>query len=519
MINNHEAVEAKNRSNIKKNYFFNVVYQIIAAIAPLITAPYLARILGSSGTGVFSYSSSIVTYFTVLASFGFSSYGQREIAKCQGDIHKQSLVFWEIFVTRLCTVGLSLVVIWSLLGGNAFGDYSLIIFVLSLQVIFAAFDFSFFFAGNEEFQLVSTRNIVIKVLAVVSVYLFVKSKNDVWVYALIVSLSSFLSFLIMIPFLPKRLVKISLHEMTFWEHFRFAFRFFIPTIAIALYSYADKTMIGLLIPGTITTETTNSAGEIIQTTTKIADIENGYYYYADKIIVICYSLITSLQSVMGSRNAAELAANNKAGVFDNLKKSSRFIWFLSFPMVFGICASSFQFVPVLLGNDYNKVIYLLIILSPLIILTGIQSIAGYHYLIPSGHENAYSIATCCSLGANILLNILLIPLFSLYSIGAAIASVLSSAVGTIVCILFLKKYVPISPLLSSIWHYLLAASLMFAAIFPICFLCSPSILITIISIVFGATIYFCVLFLLKDQLVIDFASKTKKRISSLRKRK
>ena len=171
------------KKSIKKNYLYNLIYQILTIIIPIITAPYLARVLGVKGTGVTSYTLSIVSYFIIFGSIGVSSYGQREIAMNRDDKNKCSKLFWELFLLKLFTSVLSILGYIFLIVSST--KYNVIYFILTLNILASVFDISWFFQGFEEYKFISIRNIIIKTLFTISIFVFVKNKNDLNLYILL----------------------------------------------------------------------------------------------------------------------------------------------------------------------------------------------------------------------------------------------------------------------------------------------------------------------------------------------
>ena len=148
--------------SLKKNFIFNLATQILNLVVPLITTPYLARVLHETGNGQYSYAYSIITYFILFANLGFNFYGQREIARTRDDKYQMSKIFWEIFVLRtICSV-VSFGILLSIVFTIGFGEkYNLIILILSMQVVGSMFDILFYFQGNENFKAIAIRTIVI----------------------------------------------------------------------------------------------------------------------------------------------------------------------------------------------------------------------------------------------------------------------------------------------------------------------------------------------------------------------
>ena len=173
-----------NNQKIKKNYIYNLIYQIFGLITPLVTLPYVSRILGSVGIGQYSFSYSIVSYFTLFASLGFSHYAQREIARYQGNKEEQSKIFWEINIAKLISVTFSLIIYVVTILFGTYGDYEQLMWILSLNIISIVFDIAYLYQGNESFGIITLRNVIIKILGIILIFSFVKDSNDVWIYTL-----------------------------------------------------------------------------------------------------------------------------------------------------------------------------------------------------------------------------------------------------------------------------------------------------------------------------------------------
>ena len=164
------------KKSVAKNYIYNLSYQILAIIIPLITTPYLSRILGAENIGIYSYTLSITTYFILFGSLGVAMYGQREIAYVQKNIKKRSITFCEIFIMRLITLFISLLIFYFTFCLN--GQYATYYKILMLEIIANAIDISWFFQGLEEFKKTVIRNMIVKVISVICIFVFVKTSND-----------------------------------------------------------------------------------------------------------------------------------------------------------------------------------------------------------------------------------------------------------------------------------------------------------------------------------------------------
>ena len=164
------------KKSIAKNYIYNMVYQVLILILPLITTPYLSRVLGAEGIGIYGYTYSIVTYFILFGSLGVAMYGQREIAYAQENVEARKKVFIEIIIFRFITIALAAVAYFFLFMNGK--EYQIYYQILLIELIAAAFDISWFFQGMEEFKRTVTRNVLVRICSVSLVFILVKTKED-----------------------------------------------------------------------------------------------------------------------------------------------------------------------------------------------------------------------------------------------------------------------------------------------------------------------------------------------------
>lgn len=488
------------KKSVKKNYIYNLMYQIFNLLTPLITTPYVSRVLGSDGVGQYSFTYSIVSYFTLFGSLGFSLYAQREIAKNQGKTQEQSKVFWEVFLARLLSVVIVLAIyILFLLSGYIEETYSILFMILGLNIVATAFDIAFFFQGNEEFGIIILRNIIIRFISIAVIFMFVKDKTDVWVYTLSQAGALLLANISLWTRLPKKIVLIPLFSLNIRRHFKPALKLFVPTIAVSVYTMLDKTLIGVLIPGT-----TQIQGGIA----KISDIENGYYEQSEKLVKMTMTIITSLGTVMIPRNAQAYANGDIDEFFSNIKKAMKFVAFLGIPITLGLAAVSFNITPWFFGPGYEKVPYLIVCFSPIILIIGMSNVLGLQYLIPMGRDSQYSIAITVGAIINLCLNLILIRMF--WSFGACFATVFGELCITIIMFVFVRKELSFSTFIASIWKYIVSGIIMFAAVYVTQLNLTSSILHTFLLAFEGLVIYVMCLLVLKDDFIKEIIVKIKK---------
>lgn len=475
------------KKSIKKNYLYNLIYQILTIIIPIITAPYLARVLGVKGTGVTSYTLSIVSYFIIFGSIGVSSYGQREIAMNRDDKNKCSKLFWELFLLKLFTSVLSILGYIFLIVSST--KYNVIYFILTLNILASVFDISWFFQGFEEYKFISIRNIIIKTLFTISIFVFVKNKNDLNLYILLNGLSLLISSLSLWIRLPKMINKISLKKINVFSHLKNSLIYFLPQIATQIYTMLDKTMLGIITKG---------------------EIENGYYEQAYKIITMSLTVITSLNTVMSPRMSYLYKEKKHDEIKEKLFKSLQFTFFLGVPMMFGIASTAYGMVDWFYGLEYEKVKFLLVVFSPIIIIIALSGCLGGQYLTPCGKRLQSAGALWGGAIINFLLNLILIPKYA--SLGAAISSVIAELIITILYFVLSKEYVDVKKMLKKFYKYFIASILMAIVILCLYNILKISILSTVIEIITGIIVYILVLLILKDDMIYYFLNLIKRKV-------
>ena len=497
---------AKKKPTIRKNFIYNLLYQVFLVIIPVVTTPYVARVLQSDGVGQFSFCYSIATYFLLLGNLGFSYYAQREISKCQGDKKKQSLIFWEICIVRFVSTVIAGGALIALSLIPYFSDYRLLLQILSLIVFANCIDASFVFMGNENFQELTIRNIIVKSVMVAMIFVFVRTRESLWVYTLIQGLNPVVSALVMIPFLRKYLVKVSVKDLKPSQHVVPSLRLFVPTVAISIYTMLDKTMIGLLVQG----ETTVIV-DGVEVTKRIADLESGYYNQAEKIIRLFLTVVAALGGVLIPRNAYHYANGEEEIADNNVRKGFHVAFFLAMPLCLGVIAVADNFCPWFFGPGYEKVPLVMRILSGLILAIGFNNVYGPQYLIPAGKDRQYTIAVVIGAVVNFGLNFLLVYFFA--SVGAAIASVCAEVIILVVMAFMCRKRFPFLPIIKSGWKCTVAAGLMFVPCYFMGRYLPSSILNTFIIVGVGAVVYAAILLLLREEFVYRGIRFVKKKMT------
>ena len=463
--------------SIKKNYVYNVAYQILTVITPLITAPYLSRVLGPDGVGTVSFVESIVSYFTLFATLGITSFGQREISYVQDDIQKRSMVFWNTKILGFCTSGIALLIYFAF--SVMQGENSPIYLILLLNIVAVFFDITWFFQGVEEFGKIVVRNTIIKVANIAFIFILVKDKTDILIYAIGIGLFTVLGNISLWSYLPKYISRVKFADLEPFKKIKVVLSLFLPTIAVQIYTVLDKTMIGVI---------TGSS------------FENGYYEQAVKMSRMLLSIVTALGSVVVPRIGYLYERKEYPEIQRIIYRSYRFAWFLGLPMCVGLMITADNFVPWFFGPEYEGVIPLLRILSLIIIVIGINNVISVQYLVPTKRQNLLTLTLVIGAVTNFCLNVVLIRYYA--SVGAAIASVIAETVIAIVQLVLMRKEVSTLRILKEGIHYYIATAIMAVVLIPIHKLLSPSPIHTLMLVIIGATVYFGTLLIEKDEFMI-----------------
>ena len=478
------------KKKLLKNYIFNFISQILTLIVPLITTPYISRVLREVGIGQYSYSASIITYFTLFANLGFNVYGQREIAKVKEDKNALSKVFFEIFIIRIVTTLLSLVVLYSILFTCGFGEqYNKLILILSIQVVSIIFDITFLYQGIEDFKSIALRSVIVRLIMLVCIFVFVKDEGDLELYVLLIALSQLLGVIIMWPNFFKIVNKVNIKEFEYKRHIKPTLLIFLPSLAVTVYSVFDKTMIGLLAQN--------------------PDYENGCYEQAYKVNGVALLLITVISPIFMPRNASELAENNFEGIKKNMYFVSNYTWAIGLPMIAGFAILADNLSSWFIGDGFDSVPLLLIIMSVRFISSGFSELFGNQYFIVVGKEKYVTYSAIIAAIINVVFNIVLIP--TLGAVGAAIATAICEVSITLVQAYFISKenIISLKKVLFMSIKYIIASAVM---IIPIYFLnqyLSYSIWSFILIVGIGTIIYFIVLLLLRDKFIFSLINYAK----------
>lgn len=469
--------------NLVKNYAYNLFYQIFILIVPLITVPYVSRILGSNGIGVYAYTSSIVSYFILFGSIGINLYGNRTIAYVKKNAEELSNKFWEIVFLRILCIAFSLVFFFVfIIMVDRYRTYYL---YQSILIIAAGLDISWFFMGMEDFKKTVLRNTLVKVISLAAIFTFVKDEKDLGIYILILSISMLLGNITLWPYIFKMIDKPKLSKINIKQHLLPSLSLFVPQIATQIYLVLNKTMLGYM------TNVSNS----------------GYYENTDKLVKMVLAIVTATGTVMLPRMATTFSEGNHDKVKKYLLLSFEFVTAISIPLALGLAAVAPKFSIWFFGNDFAITGELIPILSLIIIFIGWSNVLGTQYLLPTNQTKYFTISVVSGALLNLILNISLIKLFGV--IGAVWATVFSELFVTFIQIYFVKSTIPVSELYKSFWKYAISGIVMFFIVRKVSEILEFNILSLSFQIIVGSTIYLFLLFILKAPILFMIFKKLK----------
>lgn len=474
-------------NSLTKNAFFNVLYKFLYVIFPLITISYASRILGVWGIGSISSVQNIVTYFTMFASLGIPSYGIRAIAKSRKNSENLNKTFSELFlINSISTIVSFVIYIVYVFFCIEAKNLSLI---FSTLIIFNLINIEWAYQGIEEYQYIATRSFIVKCLSLLGLIIFVRSKEDLNVYAIIVCAGIIGNYILNIITIRKH-IKFSFKNLNIIQHLKPIFIFWASVIAIEIYSLLDITMLS-----------------------HIDSIESvGYYSNASKIVKTIANSVTAFGAVLLPRLSLYYAENDNKKIAETLNKFLKIVLFISIPMMIGIIMVSKEVIFVLFGNEFVNSILTLKILSLLIICMPLSGGIFGQLLLTTNKENKYLI--CVSVGAmiNFILNYFFISNYSHY--GAAIATIITEIVVTLLMIIFSKDDIKIQIEPKFILTILCGILCMAIIICYIDYIDISNYIYSLVIKVFGGCFcYFITLVILKNDIMLWIINiiKNKKR--------
>lgn len=414
-----------------KNMLYNASFQLLALILPLITIPYISRVLTPDGVGINAFTLSIANYFTLAGALGINIYGNREIASYQTKRPERSKVFWELLYLRIFSVSVAsaFYLVFIIFTDNWQHFY----LIQGINLLATMVDISWYFVGIEDFKKIVVRNAVIKLTTVALTFILIKDKGDLGLYMFLVAFSMFLGNITVWPFMRREVDYVPFKKLQVFKHLKPALYLFLPQITMQIYLTLNKSMLGVL-------DSVAAAG---------------YFDQSDKLIRVLFTIVTAIGGVFLPRLSSLFSEKKYQEAKDLTLKLLELSNAISLLMIAGTVAVSNSFATFFFGRDYVAVGPLMAVQSLMILMISYGNALGAQYLLASRRTRAYTGSAFAGLVINVIGNIILIPLWG--ALGAIISSVITEFVVSFYQAYALRDIFTITELTKGVWKYIIVA--------------------------------------------------------------
>lgn len=477
--------------SLKVNFVFNFANTIFGLLFPLITFPYISRVLLADGIGLVQFFQSIINYIALFCALGIPLYAVKEIARVKNNIDKRNQTLVEILILYLSLTFIGyLVAIIVLFSVPEIVQNWEIFLLLSTHLLLVALGAEWFYQGIENFKYISIRSLSIKFMMLIALFVFVHDKGDLWIYALLLVLAEAGNNLFNFIHLRKYLVfsTIDWKSLNIKRHIRPALKMLVLNLIISIYVNLDSVMLGFLVG-----------------TTSV-----GYYTAASRVTRAVCGISSALGGVLLPRLSHCFAEGDYEKFQQISNQTLSFIFYCSMPIAFGLFLTSPQLMIVLCGDKFSPAIVTLQIFSPLVLFLGVSSLLGTRILYAQNKENIVIKSTCIGAGLNFILNMLLIPAY--HQNGAAFASTIAEFSVTASMIFFSWNFCAFTKLykdvlLSIIFSIIMAVGILVVQLFDL-----PFVYGFILEVLTGIVVYMICLVLTKNPIVLNVKCLVKNRL-------
>lgn len=443
--------------SVKKNFAWSTILTVAGYLFPIITFPYVTRVLGVENLGAYNFSMSVVSYFSIFAMMGMAVVGVREVAKAKDNKEELSKVFSSLIVLNLLTTFVATIVLVLLINIiPSFKSHSSLLYIGVAQLFCGSLLIEWLFKGLEDFQFITIRAIAIRCLYVIAVFVFVREAEDYFIYFVLTAAVTVVNALVNI-FYSRRFVSFSLRNLNIAPYVK-------PFIILGVY-----------------TVLTNMYGSfnVVFLGDRCGDVEVGYYTTATKLYGIIMSVFTSFTTVMMPRMSSLLSEGKNEKFKEMTSKSIDFLLLFCIPVIVFSVVFAPQIIRIIAGPGYEGAILPMRIVMPLMLIIGYEQIIVIQMLMPLGKDNAILFNSIIGAIIALLLNFTIVPLLA--SVGSAIVWCCCEFAVAISAQVFVTKYtkyrIPLRKILRSVVAYI-----------PAIFICSfiNSVVVNwILSIIIG----------------------------------
>ena len=468
--------------SVKLNFILNTIRIFLGAFFILVTTPYITRILGAENLGKVDYVNSIIQYFILFTALGIPNYGIREIAKTRDNVFDRTKTVIELGIILIITTIIGYIVLFFLLNNiNGFKELKTLILIMSTWILFNNIGFEWFYQGIENQVYITIRFIIIRLIVLILMFLFVKNSNDYIIYGIILVLMNSGSNVLNLINIKKYLSfkNITLKKLDLKKHIKPVLIIFAASLSVSIYLQLDVVMLG------------NVSEKIV-----------AYYTIPNKLIRLVLVVITALGTVLVPRITNCLKNNDMENYKKYVNYSIKYILMISIPSVVGIFLLADNIILIMAGEKFIESILTMRILVFILFIVGIAYFLGFQLLYPHGLEKYYTYSVTIAAVINFIFNYIMIPKY--YQNGAAIGTIIAELTGVILMLYFTRNYLKEIEFYNlKNLKYFISSIIMGLIILFIKSLKLGNIFTIIISIFLGSVIYFIVLFLLKEDIVIQ----------------
>lgn len=475
--------------SLKLNFIMNAMLTMSSFIFPLITFPYVARILLPEGTGRVTFATSFVSYFTMVAQLGIPTYGIRACAKVRDNKEKLSRTVHELLMINLVMTVLAYTAFFiCIFTIPKLQDDRTLYIIVSTNILLTTIGMEWLYKALEQYTYITVRSIIFKFIALIAMFMLIHEKKDYVIYGGITIFAAVASNIMNLINVRKYVILKPLGDYNVKRHLKAVGIFFAMACATTVYLHLDTIMLKFMT----------------------TDTDVGYYGAATKIKTILVSIVTSLGTVLLPR-VSYYVQNKKMDAFRSItKKALNFVFLISVPLTVYFILFAKEGIFFLSGKAYGGAIMPMKLIMPTLIFIGITNILGIQILVPLGKEKYVLYSEIAGAVADLILNALLIPHFK--SSGASIGTLVAELVVLIVQFIALKNEV--IPAFKAIKYYkiMIAVILGGLASFWVSMLSLGSFLILLISSVIFFGVYFVCLLIMKETLVGEITGQVLKKL-------
>ena len=474
------------QKSLVKNSIYNIIYTVANILFPFMTSIYVSRILLPSGVGKVASAQNIASYFITIAALGLPSYGVREFAKVREKRDQRNKLFTELLLLNIISTTFAVIGYFLLVNANdGFKGEWFLYAACGLAIAFNYLNIDWMYQGLEEYGYITGRSLLIKGISLLSLFFFVKTKQDYVAYALISSLATGGNYIFNVIH-ARKFVPIDLSKVQLKGHLK-------PVLLIAciiflssVYNKIDVTMLNILA----------------------TDESVGYYVYAQKTVNMVLTMANAVTAALLPR-LSYYYDNDREGFYRLLNKGFQVLCFMTLPLAVGMALVAPQAVEFLYGEAFEPAVLTIRLMCPLILIKGFGDLFCYQLVYSTKSEKIILPASASASAINIITNAALIP--TLLQNGAVIASVFSEFVTNAVQFIYMKKKVRFSINVKALTKGLISTIVMALSVYIIMQLKLPNIISLLSEILVGVIVYITVNLVMKNSLILETVQKVKRK--------